>query len=112
MNKFQTTDAYTSAARPDQSKRGYVSITMKNKVPQVTFTFWIIKIAATTLGETGGDGAVDDPEPGVTPSAPRFSSRFLWSRFRFKSRRRRCTGFYIGRSLWQRRPLLQLPRII
>ena len=47
MNKFQTTDAYTSAARPDQSKRGYVSITMKNKVPQVTFTFWIIKIAAT-----------------------------------------------------------------
>lgn len=28
---------------------------MKNKVPQVTFAFWIIKIAATTLGETGGD---------------------------------------------------------
>jgi uncharacterized membrane-anchored protein len=28
---------------------------MKNKVPQVTFIFWIIKIAATTLGETGGD---------------------------------------------------------
>jgi hypothetical protein len=25
------------------------------KVPQVTLTFWIIKIAATTLGETGGD---------------------------------------------------------
>ena len=25
------------------------------KVPQVTFVFWIIKIAATTLGETGGD---------------------------------------------------------
>ncbi len=32
---------------------------MKNegvtKVPEVTFGFWIIKIAATTLGETGGD---------------------------------------------------------
>jgi uncharacterized membrane-anchored protein len=28
---------------------------MRNKVPQVTFVFWIIKIAATTLGETGGD---------------------------------------------------------
>ena len=28
---------------------------MKNKVPQVTFAFWIIKIAATTLGEAGGD---------------------------------------------------------
>jgi uncharacterized membrane-anchored protein len=25
------------------------------KVPEVTFIFWIIKIAATTLGETGGD---------------------------------------------------------
>lgn len=26
-----------------------------NKVPQVTLAFWIIKIAATTVGETGGD---------------------------------------------------------
>ncbi len=26
-----------------------------SKVPQVTFLFWLIKIAATTLGETGGD---------------------------------------------------------
>ena len=25
------------------------------KVPQLTFGFWIVKIAATTLGETGGD---------------------------------------------------------
>ncbi|HTV38705.1 MAG TPA: hypothetical protein VMF12_19915, partial [Xanthobacteraceae bacterium] len=25
------------------------------KVPEITITFWIIKIAATTLGETGGD---------------------------------------------------------
>src|SRR5205807_2585514 len=25
------------------------------KVPQVTLVFWIIKILATTLGETGGD---------------------------------------------------------
>jgi len=28
---------------------------MLSKVPEVTLTFWIIKIAATTLGETGGD---------------------------------------------------------
>lgn len=27
----------------------------KSKVPEVTLTFWIIKILATTLGETGGD---------------------------------------------------------
>src|SRR4051794_41633077 len=26
-----------------------------SKVPEVTLTFWIIKILATTLGETGGD---------------------------------------------------------
>ena len=26
-----------------------------NKVPEITLGFWIIKIAATTLGETGGD---------------------------------------------------------
>lgn len=26
-----------------------------NKVPAVTFAFWVIKILATTLGETGGD---------------------------------------------------------
>lgn len=28
---------------------------LANKVPEVTLLFWIIKIAATTLGETGGD---------------------------------------------------------
>ena len=26
-----------------------------SKVPEVTFLFWVIKILATTLGETGGD---------------------------------------------------------
>jgi uncharacterized membrane-anchored protein len=28
-----------------------------SKVPAVTFGFWIIKVLATTLGETGGDGS-------------------------------------------------------
>lgn len=36
--------------RPDNGARAVIS-----KVPEVTLTFWIIKIAATTLGETGGD---------------------------------------------------------
>lgn len=31
------------------------SIVSESKVPEVTLGFWIIKIAATTLGETGGD---------------------------------------------------------
>jgi uncharacterized membrane-anchored protein len=26
-----------------------------NKVPEVALAFWVIKVAATTLGETGGD---------------------------------------------------------
>jgi len=30
---------------------------MFSKVPEVTLIFWIIKILATTLGETGGDSA-------------------------------------------------------
>ncbi|MGN6724509.1 MAG: COG4705 family protein [Tepidisphaeraceae bacterium] len=34
---------------PDSPRR------MLSKVPQVTFLFWIIKILATTFGETGGD---------------------------------------------------------
>src|SRR5487761_1462430 len=29
--------------------------TAATKVPEVTLVFWIVKIAATTLGETGGD---------------------------------------------------------
>src|ERR1700716_4649470 len=28
---------------------------VSGKAPAVTLTFWVIKIAATTLGETGGD---------------------------------------------------------
>lgn len=31
------------------------SLLRESKVPEVTLGFWIIKIAATTLGETGGD---------------------------------------------------------
>src|SRR5262245_58162646 len=37
----------------NESEKRYDELTAK--VPQVTLLFWIIKIAATTLGETGGD---------------------------------------------------------
>jgi uncharacterized membrane-anchored protein len=40
------------------------------KVPQVTFLFWIVKILATTLGETGGD-AVTMSWLGETSSNPK-----------------------------------------
>ena len=38
--------------QPDQSSHSKVP---ESKVPEVTLTFWVIKILATTLGETGGD---------------------------------------------------------
>jgi uncharacterized membrane-anchored protein len=34
--------------------KGPAEVTL-SKVPEVTLTFWLIKIAATTMGETGGD---------------------------------------------------------
>jgi uncharacterized membrane-anchored protein len=45
MNQDGTTTATTSMSTAD----------VLSKVPAVTLTFWIIKILATTLGETGGD---------------------------------------------------------
>jgi uncharacterized membrane-anchored protein len=43
------------------------------KVPAVTFGFWIIKVLATTLGETGGDSVsmtwLGETTPGATQSA-------------------------------------------
>ena len=37
--------------RPDENLRSALA----SKVPQVTVMFWLIKILATTVGETGGD---------------------------------------------------------
>ncbi|MGZ3579756.1 MAG: hypothetical protein ACXU98_12175, partial [Syntrophales bacterium] len=31
------------------------NVDIVSKVPQVTLMFWVIKICATTFGETGGD---------------------------------------------------------
>ncbi|MEP6673412.1 MAG: hypothetical protein ABJF10_29965, partial [Chthoniobacter sp.] len=39
------------------------------KVPQVTLIFWIIKILATTLGETGGDAVTMSWLGETTPGA-------------------------------------------
>jgi uncharacterized membrane-anchored protein len=67
-----------------------------SKVPEVTLLFWIIKIAATTLGETGGDAlsmsmnlgyltataifaAVFVAAVGVQIAAPRFHPYVYWT---------------------------------
>ena len=39
------------------------------KVPQVTFLFWVVKILATTLGETGGDAVTMSWLGETTPGA-------------------------------------------
>jgi uncharacterized membrane-anchored protein len=47
------------------------------KVPEVTLAFWIIKIAATTLGETGGDAASMSMNLGYLVSTIIFAVIFL-----------------------------------
>jgi len=48
-----------------------------SKVPQVTLLFWIIKIAATTLGETGGDAASMSMDLGYLASTLIFAVVFV-----------------------------------
>ena len=48
-----------------------------NKVPEVTLIFWIIKIAATTLGETGGDAVSMSMDLGYLLGTGIFAVLFL-----------------------------------
>ena len=47
------------------------------KVPEVTLGFWIIKIAATTLGETGGDSVSMSMNLGYLEATAIFAVIFL-----------------------------------
>lgn len=47
------------------------------KVPEVTFWFWLIKIAATTLGETGGDAVTMSMHLGYLVGTAIFASVFV-----------------------------------
>ena len=49
----------------------------KSKVPEITLIFWIIKIAATTLGETGGDAVSMSLNFGYLASTGIFAVVFL-----------------------------------
>jgi uncharacterized membrane-anchored protein len=51
--------------------------TALSKVPEVTLAFWIIKIAATTLGETGGDALSMTMHLGYGLSTAIFFSLFI-----------------------------------
>ena len=48
-----------------------------SKVPEVTLLFWIIKIAATTLGETGGDAVSMSMDLGYLVATGIFAAIFL-----------------------------------
>ena len=48
-----------------------------SKVPEVTLLFWIIKIAATTLGETGGDAVSMSMHLGYLVGTAIFAAVFL-----------------------------------
>ena len=48
-----------------------------SKVPEITLMFWIIKIAATTLGETGGDAVSMSMNLGYLVSTGIFAAIFL-----------------------------------
>ncbi len=58
-----------------------------SKVPAVTLMFWIIKIAATTLGETGGDAVSMSMDLGYAVGTAIFAVIFLaavWAQIRAK----------------------------
>lgn len=48
-----------------------------SKVPEVTLIFWIVKIAATTLGETGGDAVTMSMNLGYLVGTAIFAAVFL-----------------------------------
>lgn len=50
-----------------------------SKLPQITATFWVIKIAATTLGETGGDLLAQTLDVGYLVSSLLFVGLFVVS---------------------------------
>jgi uncharacterized membrane-anchored protein len=54
---------------PEEAKWG--------KVPEVTVSFWIVKIAATTLGETGGDAVTMSMNLGYAVGTAIFAALFV-----------------------------------
>ena len=72
MNAFSQT-IETAANQTEDSPGNAVG----SKVPEVAFTFWLIKIMATTLGETGGDAMSMSLDLGYAVSTVIFFAIFL-----------------------------------
>lgn len=48
-----------------------------SKVPEVTFLFWVVKIIATTLGETAGDAVTMSMNLGYLVGTAIFATIFV-----------------------------------
>jgi uncharacterized membrane-anchored protein len=64
----------SAAAFPDSRKTSEEAF---SKVPEITLVFWILKILATTLGETGGDAVSMSMGLGYLASTAIFAVLFL-----------------------------------
>src|SRR3981081_1008386 len=60
----------------DQYYKSAVDTEQASKVPEVTLRFWIIKIIATTLGETGGDAVTMSMNLGYLAGTAVFAASF------------------------------------
>ena len=54
-----------------------IAKTVFGKVPEVTLIFWIIKVAATTLGETAGDAVTMSMNLGYLVGTAIFATIFV-----------------------------------
>src|SRR5437588_7570756 len=70
--------------------------TVVSKVPQVTFAFWVVKILATTLGETGGDALSMTLKLGYAESTLIFLAFFVCTLFTQVRSRHYHPVFYWG----------------
>lgn len=69
-----------SQCKNNQGKKFFMNTETKqalSKVPEVTLLFWIIKIAATTLGETAGDAVSMSMNLGYLVGTAIFAALFL-----------------------------------
>ncbi len=66
----------TALSEPPESPESSARFVMR-KLPEITLLFWVIKIVATTLGETGGDLLDQTLEVGYLDSTLIFSALFL-----------------------------------
>src|ERR1041385_2211446 len=60
-----------------EQRRQVIAEQLLSKVPEVTLVFWIIKIFATTLGETGGDALSMSMDLGYLLSTGIFAVIFI-----------------------------------